>query len=126
MNRMDFESIKHSAAKQVFSGTEYDWTDMLDNTAEAEQSVRTLDNEEDLKFFWLAFFRDRLAAMRYSDRDDVIAQYGMEAKFHIQSEYAEQWGDQPDDYVVTMEEAIHLADEWNKPLRTLVEQLDEI
>ena len=67
MNRMEFEQIEIAAAKEVFSGTEYDWADMLDNTADAERSVRTLVDEEELKSFWIAFFRDSLAAMRYSD-----------------------------------------------------------
>lgn len=71
MNRMEFERIKHSAAEEVFSGTEYDYLDMLDNTADADSTVRQLVDEEDMKFFWTAFFRDRLSAMRYSDSQSV-------------------------------------------------------
>lgn len=66
MNRMDFESIKHSAAKQVFSGTEYDWTDMLDNTEEADRKAMKLD-EDQMEAFWTDYFNDMLIAVRYSD-----------------------------------------------------------
>ena len=67
MNRMEFERIKHSAAEEVFSGTEYSYLDALDNTADADRSAMILVDEDKMKAFWLAFFRDTLSAWRYSD-----------------------------------------------------------
>lgn len=66
MNRMEFEKIKHDAAKEVFENTEYDWVDMLDNTALADQTAKELP-EEGMKDYWLDFFKDVLAGVRYSD-----------------------------------------------------------
>lgn len=66
MNRMEFERIKHSAAQEVFDGTEYDWADMLDNTAEADREAMKL-SEGEMKDYWLDFFKDSLSAMRWSD-----------------------------------------------------------
>lgn len=66
MNRMEFERIKHSAAQEVFDGTEYDWVDMLDNTAEADREAMKL-SEDEMKDYWLDFFKDSLSAMRWSD-----------------------------------------------------------
>lgn len=127
MNKMKLEEIKNTAAEEVFDGTEYEWDEMMDNTAEVDRSLSKLVDEDQIKDFYLSFFRDMLREMRREDRDEIIAQYGMKAKFHIQPEYLEQWGNDVDeDYVVTMDEAIHLADEWNKPLRALIEQLEEV
>lgn len=67
MNRMRFEEIKHSAAKEVFADTEYDWFDMLDNTADADRKAPK--DESEAKAYWLAFFKDTLSAMRYSDSE---------------------------------------------------------
>lgn len=71
MNRMRFEQIKHEAAKAVFEGTEYDWTDMLDNTAAADRSAMILVDEDRMYAFWVTFFKDTLSAMRYSDSQSV-------------------------------------------------------
>ncbi len=70
MNRMDFESIKHDAAREVFDGTEFDWTDELDNTAEADKVAMKLPKEE-MHDYWISFFSDRLIAERYEGEKET-------------------------------------------------------
>lgn len=64
---MKLEAIKHEAARQVFGETEYNWIDMLDNTADTDRTVATLVDEDQIKDFYLAFFRDMLTEMRWED-----------------------------------------------------------
>ncbi len=78
MNVMDRERVIHAAAKEVFNGTEYHWSDMLENLRdpEAEADHKNLD-EEEAGQFWKEYFQDRLEAVRWSD-EDSLAGTGLE------------------------------------------------
>lgn len=69
MDRMEFEKIKHEAAHEVFDGTEYNWMDALDQTADEERFVKTLD-EDMQKDYWIKFFEDTLEDLRWEDRKE--------------------------------------------------------
>lgn len=58
MNRMDFEAIKHDAARKVFGSN---WADMLDNTEQYDRLTKGMD-ESELKEFWWQIFTDMLKA----------------------------------------------------------------
>lgn len=64
---MEKEKIKDEAAQEIFEGTEYDWTAALDNTADADRKAYALDNSEQMREFWLDFFKDELETLRWSD-----------------------------------------------------------
>ena len=66
MNIMMAEEIKHEAAKEVFSGTEYNWTDMLDSTADEQRRISRLSEEKQFDE-WVAYFSNMLMAYRESD-----------------------------------------------------------
>ena len=66
MNRMVFEDIKHRAAKDVFDGTGYEWSDMLDNTAIADRKAPT--DEAEAREYWYRYFEDMLIDLRWEDR----------------------------------------------------------
>lgn len=72
MNRMEFEAIKHDAAKRIFADGKYKWWNMLDNTEEADRLAvqRCGSNETELFKFWIVYFNDLYVAMDWSNRDE--------------------------------------------------------
>lgn len=66
MNRMRFEAIKNTAAKDVFEGTEYEWSEMMDNTSDADRNAPK-DEAEALEY-WHNYFEEMLIEARWEDR----------------------------------------------------------
>ena len=66
VNKMRFEEIKHTAAKHVFNGTEYHWSDMLDNTEEIDRYLKGRSEKAQYEN-WIAYFEGILITSRYED-----------------------------------------------------------
>lgn len=66
-NRMELERIKHEAAKIVFSGTRYDWTDMMDNTADLDRELSRCRTSSEAKLKYIHYFIDMLESMEEDD-----------------------------------------------------------
>lgn len=69
-DRMEMERLKHRVAQDVFEDTEYEWTDMLDNTEEPDRKAMKMISV-DQENFWYGFFNDMLNETRRADKEEV-------------------------------------------------------
>ena len=70
-SKMRFEEIKHTAAKQVFNGTEFHWIDMLDNTEDIDRYLKGRSEKAQYEN-WVAYFEGLLITSRYEDSHNEV------------------------------------------------------
>ena len=66
-DRMELERVKHTAAKIVFSGTRYNWIDMLDNTADLDRELSRCRTISEAKLKYIHYFINMYESMEEDD-----------------------------------------------------------
>lgn len=68
MNTMELERIKHQEAQKATTGTDIEWTDLLDNTALIDRKAKQMTEEEARKFY-CRYFADAVEGIKWSNEN---------------------------------------------------------